>query len=168
MPKKLQLRTVTVDEQTELERISRSRTEEARRVERAQILLALATHERIAEIAKRQRRSMPMIYHLLHRFNEAGVEALNDAPRQGRPPTYSEVQRGELLASARTHPQQLSLSFGHWTLDRLMHYAHEQLAIPISRSQLGVILHQEGLRWYQEKSYFSERPDPQFAEKRGP
>ncbi len=43
MPKKLQLRTVAVDEQTELERISRSRTEEARRVERAQILLALAT-----------------------------------------------------------------------------------------------------------------------------
>lgn len=39
------------------------------------------------------------------------------------------------------HPQQLGLSLGHWTFDRLMHYAHEQLAIPISRSQLGVNLH---------------------------
>ena len=75
---------------------------------------------------------------------------------------------GALVATARTHPQQLGLSFGHWTLDRLMHYAHEQLAIPISRSQLGVILQDEGLRWYQEKSYFTERPDPQFVEKRGP
>jgi transposase len=167
MPKKLQLRAVTADEQSELERISRSRTEEARRVERAQILLALAAHERVAEIADRHRRSLLMVYHTLHRFNEMGLAALNDAPRQGRPPTYSEAQRSELLAAARTHPQQLGLSFGHWTLDRLMTYAHEHLAIPISRSQLGVILHDEGLRWYQEKSYFTERPDPQFVEKRG-
>lgn len=168
MPKKLQLRTITADEQDELERISRLRTEEARRVERAQILLALANKERVATIAERHRRSLPMVYHVLHRFNAVGMEALDDAPRQGRPQTYSEEQRGALVATARTHPQQLGLSFGHWTLDRLMHYAHEQLAIPISRSQLGVILHDEGLRWYQEKSYFTERPDPQFAEKRGP
>jgi transposase len=60
------------------------------------------------------------------------------------------------------------MSFGHWTLDRLVEYAHVQLAITISRSQLGAILHNEGLRWYQEKTYFTERPDPQFAEKRGP
>jgi transposase len=167
MPKKLQLRTITADEQSELERISRSRTEEARRVERAQILLALAAQERVAAIAERHRRSLPMVYHVLHRFNEVGMEALDDAPRQGRPPTYSEEQRGALMAAARTHPQQLGLNFGHWTLDWLMHYAHEQLAIPISRSQLGVILHDEGLRWYQEKSYYTERPDPQFVEKRG-
>lgn len=168
MPKKRQLRTMTTDEQDELARISRSRMEEARRVERAQILLALAAQERVAAIAERHRRSLPMVYHVLHRFNDVGLEALNDAPRQGRPQTYNETQRGELMVTARTHPQQLGLSFGHWTLERLMHYAHEHLAITISRSQLGVILYHEGLRWYQEKSYFTERPDPQFAEKRGP
>jgi transposase len=46
-------------------------------------------------------------------------------------------------------------------------YVNEELRIPISRSQLGAILHDEGLKWYQEKTYFTERPDPQFAEKRG-
>jgi transposase len=137
-------------------------------VERAKILLDLANKERVATIAQRYQRSLPMIYQVLHRFNESGLAALDDAPKSGRPQTYSEEQRGQLIAVARTHPQQLDLSFGHWTLDRLVRYAHEQLAITISRSQLGFILQQEGLRWYQEKSYFTERPDPQFAEKRGP
>jgi len=168
MPKKLQLREITSDEYQELQRISRSRTEEVRRVERAKILLALGAKERVATIAERQQRSLPMIYQVLHRFNALGLAALDDAPKSGRPQTYSEAQRGQLLATAQTHPQQLGLSFGHWTLDRLVDYAHEQLAITISRSQLGAILYDEGLRWYQEKTYFTERPDPQFAEKRGP
>jgi transposase len=168
MPKKLQLREITSDEYQELQRISRSRTDEVRRVERAKILLALGAKERVATIAERHQRSLPMIYQVLHRFNGIGLAALDDAPKSGRPQTYSEAQRGELLATAQTHPQQLGLSFGHWTLDRLVDYAHEQLAITISRSQLGAILYDEGLRWYQEKTYFTERPDPQFAEKRGP
>lgn len=167
MPKKLQLRPITENEYHELQRISRSRTDEVRRVERAKILLALDTKERVAEIAERHQRSLPMIYQVLHRFNESGLAALEDAPKSGRPQTYSEAQRGQLIATARTHPQHLDLSFGHWTLDRLVRYAHEQLGITISRSQLGLILQQEGLRWYQEKTYFTERPDPQFAEKRG-
>lgn len=111
---------------------------------------------------------MLAIYHWLHRFNAGGLAALDDAARPGRPPVYTEVQRGELLAVAQTHPEKLDLPFGHWTLDRLCTYAHAQLQIPISRSQLGEILQAEGLRWYQEKTYFTERPDPQFAQKRGP
>jgi hypothetical protein len=52
-------------------------------------------------------------------------------------------------------------------LDRLTEYVNQTLQIPISRSQLGEILDQEGLKWYQEKTYFTERPAPQFAEKGG-
>ena len=168
MPKKLQLRAISDEESQALQRISRSRTEAARRVERAKIILALHNQERVATIAERYQRSLPMIYHVLHRFNAFGLGALEDAPKSGRPQTYSEEQRGQLIAVAQTHPQQLALSFGHWRLDRLVRYAHEQLGIAISRSQLGLVLQQEGLRWYQEKTYFTERPDPQFAQKRGP
>jgi len=46
-------------------------------------------------------------------------------------------------------------------------YVHQRLNLPVSRSQLGAILEHEGLKWYQEKTYFTESPDPQFAEKRG-
>jgi hypothetical protein len=46
-------------------------------------------------------------------------------------------------------------------------YVNRVLSILISRSQLADVLTQEGLKWYQEKTYFTESPDPQFVEKRG-
>lgn len=69
--------------------------------------------------------------------------------------------------TAKTKPEQLGQEFGHWTLDRLVEYVNTKLSIPISRSQLAEVLTQEGLKWYQEKTYFSASPDPQFVEKRG-
>lgn len=84
---------------------------------------------------------------------------------EGRP--IDERQRSEMSATARTHPHTLGLPFGHWTLDRLVVYVNQALGIPISRSQLGAVLRAEGLKWYEEKTYFTQRPDPQFAQKRG-
>jgi transposase len=165
MPKKLQLRSLTTEERNVLQGVARSRTEAVRRVERAQELIAYADGVRVVAIAQRLQCSEPTIYSLLHRFDEQGLAALDDAPRPGRPPIYREAARGELLVTAQTHPHQLGMSFGHWTLDRLVVCAHEQLHIEISRSQLGELLHAAGLKWYQEKSCFSERPDPQFVEK---
>jgi transposase len=101
------------------------------------------------------------------RFNEAGLAGLDDLPRSGRPETYTEAERGQMVLSAKTKPEQLGLAFGHWTLDRLVEYVNQQLGIAVSRSQLGDILQQEGLKWYQEKTYFTDSPDPQFVEKRG-
>ena len=167
MPKRVELRPPTEEERTKLKRLSRSRKDEQRRVERAQIILALAAGRNPMEVAAEFKRSGPMVYHWLHRFNEQGLMGLGDADRPGRPQTYDEVERGRMIAAARTHPQKLGLDFGHWTLDRLVAYVNEQLDIPISRSQLGEVLRAEGLKWYQEKTYFTESPDPQFAEKRG-
>lgn len=168
MPKRVELRTLTADERQELERVGRSRTEAMRRVERANILLKLAAGERAEAIGQELRRSPATVYNVLHRFHERGLASLDDAPRSGRSLTYDEQTQGELIALAQTHPEQLDLPFGHWTLDRLLDHAHQVLGIPISRSRLGEILEAEGLKWYQEQTYFSERPDPQFAQKRGP
>ena len=167
MPKRLELRPLTEEERTELERLSRSRKAEQRLVERARIMLMLAEGYKPTEMAREVDRSEPIVYRWLHRFNEQGLAGLGDARRPGRPQTYDEVERGHIIATARTHPERLGLDFGHWTLDRLVEYVNEQLNIPISRSQLGEVLRAEGLKWYQEKTYFTESPDPQFAEKRG-
>jgi transposase len=103
----------------------------------------------------------------LHQFNARGLQFLDDVHRSGRPTTYDEQQRGQLVMTAKTKPEQLGLDFGHWTLDRLVGYVNTSLSIPISRSQLADVLRQEGLKWYQEKTYFSDSPDPPFVEKRG-
>jgi transposase len=167
MPKRVRLRPVTDEERTELERISRSRKAEQRQVERARIILGLADGRAPREMAIEVGRSEPTIYERLHRFNEGGLNSLSDGPRSGRPLTYSEEERGRMVATAKTRPQVLGLEYHHWTLDRLVEYVNQQLGIPISRSQLGDILHLEGLKWYQEQTYFTESPDPQFVEKRG-
>jgi transposase len=71
------------------------------------------------------------------------------------------------VVTAKTKPERLGLAFGHWTLDRRVEYVNRVSGIPISRSQLADGLTEEGLKWYQEKTYFSQSPDPQFVKKGG-
>jgi len=72
-----------------------------------------------------------------------------------------------MIVTARTHPHQLGRPCNHWTLDRLVEYVNQEVKIAISRAQLARVLEEEGPRWYQEETYFTERPDPQFAQKGG-
>lgn len=167
MPRRKALRHFTDEERTYLETLQRSRTAAKQHVERATILLGYAADERIADIASRVRCRPETVWNVVRRFNQHGLTSLRDVPRTGRPVRYDEAARGQLVVTAKTHPQRLGLAYSHWTLNRLTEYAHQHLHLPISRSQLGAILEQEGLKWYQEKTYFTESPDPQFVEKRG-
>lgn len=167
MPKRIELRTLTSEERTKLEQLSRSATMAHRLVERAKMVLLAYQGEPVEQIANKLDRSVPTIYFRLRRFNQEGLPGLQDRARAGRKPIYSEQERGQMIALARTHPDKLGLPYGHWSLDRLVEQLHQQEHIYVSRAQLARILQAEGLRWYQEKSYFTERPDPQFVEKRG-
>jgi transposase len=167
MPRKLELRAFREGEEEKLHQISRSRTGPQRAVERAQIVLLLSEGKRVEDIAQAVGRTQATVYYQVHQFNDRGLAFVEDLPREGRPLVYDEQQRGEIVKAAKTNPQHLDLELGHWTLDWLVTYVNQTLGIAISRSQLGDVLKQEGLKWYQEKTYFSESPDPQFVEKRG-
>ncbi len=136
-------------------------------MERATIFLLYAANESVAAIVAAVNRRPETVWNVVKRFNQHGIASLQDIPRSGRPLTYGEEARGHMVVTATTHPLQLGLPYNQWTLDRLVEYVNQHLNYPISRSQLGAILEQEGLKWYQEKTYFTERPDPQFVEKRG-
>jgi transposase len=167
MPKKLKFRPITEEERTALEQLKRSQTAEARLVERAKMVLMFDDGQKPVDIAAKLDRTTATVYRRLKRFDAEGMAGLDDQPRGGRKPTYTETERGQMIALARTDPQKLGLPFGHWTLDRLVAYLRENDQIGISRAQLARVLKAEGLRWYQEQVYFTERPDPQFVEKRG-
>lgn len=121
----------------------------------------------MAAIAASVKRRPETVWNVVKRFNQHGLASLQDVARSGRPLTYSEEVRGQLVVTAKTQPQQLGLPYSQWTLDGLVEYVHHQLKVPISRSQLGAILEQEGLKWYPEKTDFTESPDPPLVEKRG-
>src|SRR4051812_14415835 len=164
---KVSLRELTTEERHSLEQLAHSRTAQARLVERAQILLAVADGRRPSQVAKDLGLSRPTVYTWIHRFNEQGLRGLEDRPRAGRPHTYTAEQRAEVLAAALTDPKVLGRPFGCWTLDRLRVYLNEQKGIPIKRSRISEILIDEGLKWRHQETWFGERVDPDFAEKRG-
>jgi len=151
MPKRNELRPFSDEEQTYLEKLRRSRTAAQQQVERASILLRYAAGDAIIEIAAGVKRRPETVWKVVKRFNQYGLASLQDIPRSGRPVTYGETARGQMVVTAKTHPQQLGLPYGHWTLDRLVEYINQHLHLPISRSQLGAILEQEGLKWYQKR-----------------
>jgi transposase len=75
---------------------------------------------------------------------------------------------GTVIATSLTPPDELGLPFGGWTLDRLVAYLGEVHGITMQRSRIGEILQAEGVRWRTQETWFGERPDPAFAETRGP
>src|SRR4051794_5485524 len=164
---KVTLREPSADERRALEQLAASRTAQARLVERARILLAIADGRRPSQVAGDLGVCKPTVYTWIHRFNDRGLGGLEDQPRAGRPPTYTAEQRAEVLAAALSDPKGLGLPFGCWTLDRLRDYLNEQERIPIKRSRIGEILVDEGLKWRHQETWFGERVDPEFAEKRG-
>jgi transposase len=93
---------------------------------------------------------------------------LQDQPRSGRPATYTSEQVGEVIAVSLLKPDSLGLPFGCWTLDRLQAYLNDERGLTIKRSRINELLVAEGLRWRTDETWFGERVDPKFAEKRGP
>jgi transposase len=163
----VKLRKLTTEERAELERLARSRTEEARLVMRAKIVLGLAAGERPYQVADRVGVGRMAAYGWLHRFNAEGLKGLTDHPRPGRPPTYTADQRAEVIAAALTKPDALGLPFASWTLDRLQAYLSEHKGIGIKRTRIDEILIAEGLRWRKQETWFGQKVDPEFAAKRG-
>jgi transposase len=166
MRTKVTLRAPTDQERQSLEQLAASRTAQARLVQRAQIVLGIADGQSPATVARRLGLSRQTIYIWIHRFNDRGLAGFEDRPRSGRPHTYTAEQRAEVVATALTAPKDLGLPFGSWTLDRLRSYLNEQRGIPIKRSRIDEILLAEGLRWRHQETWFGERVDPAFAEKR--
>src|SRR5262245_60253689 len=163
----VKLRDLTTAERRELERRARSRTEEARLVARAKIVLGLAHRERPYRVAATVGVGRAAAYEWLHRFNAEGLTGLTDHPRPGRPPTYTPDQRAAVVAAALTRPESLGLPFASWTLDRLRAYLSEHKGISIKRTRIDEILIAEGLRWRKQETWVGQNVDPEFAAKRG-
>src|SRR5262249_11493546 len=136
----VKLRELTTEERKELERLARARTEEARLVQRARIVLGLGAGERPCQVADRVRAGRVAAYARLQPVTAEGLTGLTAHPRPGRPHTYTADQRAEVVAAALTKPGDLGLPFASWTLDRLQAYLSECKGIGIKRTRIDEIL----------------------------
>jgi len=167
MGKRLQIEVHSGDERDAVARVARSRTAQARQVERAKVVLAALEGEGVGTIAQCFHLSHATVYLWLHRYEEQGLAGLADKRRGGRPPTYTREQVGTIVATALTDPQTLGQAYSAWTLDRLAAYLTEHHGIAMKRSRLDELLLAEGVRWRKQERWFGERVDPEFAQKRG-
>ena len=162
------VRTPTREEYEELKRRTRRRKLAAGKVQRAGIVLLLNQGHLMREIAQKLGCYEKTASRWIGRFNELGMAALEEYPREGRPRVYSPGEVGMVIRTAPSSPDELGMPFGSWTLDRLAAYLSEEKGIGMKRTSIAEILSKEGLRWRKQGGWFGERVDPEFAGKRGP
>lgn len=164
----LKVRPLTQEEETTIERQVHARTLPTWKVTRAKIIWYAKEGETVPEIARRLELCEKTTRMWLKRFNELGMKGLEESPRAGRPPVYPAEQVAAVIQAALTKPEDLGQPFACWTLDRLETYVNEVKGIAIKRSRISEIFLAEGLGWRHEETWFGERVDPDFAQKRGP
>jgi transposase len=101
------------------------------------------------------------------RFQEQGLVGLEDAPRSGAPSRTTAENMALVIATARTRPSEVGLSYGGWTFERLATYLQERHGVQMKKTRIFAILREDGLRWRKQETWFGERLDPEFATKRG-
>jgi transposase len=167
-------RPLTDEERSKLERLTRAQSAPVRLVRRAHILWLAAQGLSVSAITQQLGVSEKMVRQRVRRFEAAGLDGLEDAPRCGRPRIYPPEVTNQVIAKARNLPPKPAEGSTegetpptcHWTLDRLQAELAKD-GVPIKRSQIRRMLRAEHLKWQQPRTWL-ESDDPEFAEKRGP
>jgi transposase len=166
-------------EERRIRRLANARHAPASWLQRARIVTSSWDGAQVGQIAEALDCHPRTVYRWLHRFNHGGLDGLGDLPRSGRPRRLGELERGQVIALARSDPpgrlrrqpdgtlaavdeQQPA----HWTLDALADAAQAR-GMTVGRSQVRRILQAEGVRWRPVRSW-SSSGDPEFAPKGRP
>lgn len=154
--------TLTADERSQLVALTQKGTISARRVKRAQILLA-ADHGASDEmIARNVAVGTSTVYRTKQRFVEEGVEsALNELPRSGAPRKLGVEDEAMLCAVACSAPPS---GRARWTLQLLADEmvrltVHERISDETIRRRLGEM----DLKPWQKKMWCIPKVDGEFA-----
>src|SRR5260221_9594021 len=111
-------------------------------------------------MGKKRKGSERMVRNRLHRFNEQGLLGLEEAPRSGRPMTYTPEEVSSIIQTALSQPRDLGEDYASWTLDRLVDHLHRVKGIRMEPNRISEIFIAEGPRWGHEETSFGARVDP--------
>ncbi|WP_231877748.1 IS630 family transposase [Ferroacidibacillus organovorans] len=163
---------ITQDQHDVLSRVSSSRTDQARRVERAKLLLLLDEGQHPNEIGKQLSMKTLKIYRLLNKALELGpIAALDDLKRSGRPPEITPDAHAWITSLACQKPKDLGYSYEVWTTRLLSRHVREKAlyaghpsAVNIGSATISRLLSGQDIKPHKVE-YYLERRDPDFDEK---
>jgi transposase len=114
----------------------------------------------LAAIAAWSGRTVATVRHWLDRYATAGIAALGDAPRPGRPAKADAAYQAALAQAADTSPRRLGLSFDVWTSARLSAYLAETTGVRIAPGWVRVLLHRQRFSCSRPKHTLKHLQDP--------
>lgn len=163
---------MTKEIREKLTAISRSRTEPAARVRRAQILLAYGDGQRITDIAREMASTRPLVERVIDKalaFDP--LQALKDLPRPGRTPQVDDEAKSWVLSLACRKPKELGYAHEFWTYSLLARHIRthcEAAGYPVlarfGKGRLHDLLSKSNIKPH-KISYYLERKDPEFDRK---
>jgi transposase len=150
------LRLLTEEERTCLEQLSRARSAPASHLARAKALLAVAdgqTYDAAAIAAGR--RSGDAVAHLVARFNQHGLAAIEPGHGGGPAVRYTLTARERILAEAARTPDRQQDGTATWsltTLQRALRQADHGLPA-VSTYTIWCVLHDAGFTWQKSRTW---------------
>ncbi len=160
------------EERNALQKLAKSRTEEARRVQRASILLLSSDGVNQTKIAETVGLSRPSVILCLKKYIEAGWEyALADNSRSGRPAIISDEANLWVMNIACQKPGDFGYPQELWTITKLQKHiqktcekaGHPELK-DVAKSKVWSILNNAEIKPHRIR-YYLERRDPEFEAK---
>ena len=163
---------LTESEHKALMKIANTRTEEARRVQRAKILILSSEGKTQTQIAKEVGLSRPSVILCLKKYNEAGWEyALADNSRAGRPAVIGEEAKMWVRNVACQKPKDFGYSQELWTITKMKNHIQKtcmEAGYPelkeVAKSKVWDILNEWEIKPHRVR-YYLERRDPEFETK---
>jgi len=160
------------EERSALQKIANTRTEEARRVQRATILLLAAEGVSQTQIAEEVGLSRPSVILCLKKYIEAGWEyALADNSRTGRPALIGDEAKTWVRNIACQKPSSFGYPQELWTTTKLQKHiqnACTEAGYPelkdVAKSKVWDILNAAEIKPHRIR-YYLERRDPEFETK---
>jgi len=165
---------LTDEERQKLEGLANSRTDEARRVQRAKILLFSERGDTDASIAERLQVNRLTVRNCAQKFHSMGVEgALGDLARSGRPALIDDEGKAWIRQLACQKPKDLGYAQELWTIKLLTSHVQKkskEVGYPAlakaSGSTIWTVLNDAEIKPHKIR-YYLERRDPDFDQKMG-
>lgn len=155
MPKTVPIPRCSDEDRRTLESWARSRTLEARLVERARIILRCLEGEAVTAIAQEMNIRPNTVIDWRRRFDKDGIAGLVDRPRSGKPRQYTDEFRNQVLATLELPPPR---GQAMWDGPALAKH------LKASVHAVWRMLRQEGICLMRQRSWCVST-DPEFAAK---
>ena len=159
-------------DKAKLIKISKTATEQARKVRRAKIILLINEKKSITYIADKLDVNRKAVELCIDKYIEAGIDAaINDAQRTGRPAVISDDEKAWIVSIACIKPVELGYAQELWTIRKLQKHVQEacvEAGYPelssIAFSTINTMLNEESIKPHKIR-YYLEKRDPEFKEK---